>query len=62
MLLGKSGVVIRKRIGYGAMAAEHAEAFQEFYTAYMNPYLNFHRPRGYATVTVRLQGALWLEG
>ena len=37
-------------LGYGAIGAEHAEAFQKFYTAYFNPYLNFHRPCGYATV------------
>jgi len=46
---GKNGAVIRKQIGYGAIAAEHAEAFQKFYTAYLNPYLNFHRPCGFAT-------------
>ena len=30
---GKNGAVIRKHIGYGPIAAEHAEAFQKFFTA-----------------------------
>lgn len=46
---GKNGAVIRKQIGYGPIAAPHAEAFQKFYTAYFNPYLNFQRPCGFAT-------------
>lgn len=47
---GKNGAVVRKQIGYGPIAAEHAEAFQKFYTAHLNPYLNFHRPCGFATL------------
>jgi len=43
---GKNGAVIRKHIGYGHIAAEHAEAFQAFYREHFNPYLNFHRPCG----------------
>jgi Integrase core domain. len=53
---GKNGAVVRKQIGYGPIGAEHAEAFQKFYTAYFNPYLNFHRPCGYATVTINPKG------
>jgi hypothetical protein len=47
---GKNGAVVRKQIGYGPTGAEHAEALQKFYTAHFNPYLNFHRPCGYATI------------
>jgi hypothetical protein len=47
---GKNGAVIRKQIGYGAIPAEHAEAFQKFYTAHLNSYLNYHRPCGFATI------------
>ena len=47
---GKNGAVIRKHIGHGPVASEHAEAFQKFFTAYLNPYLNFHRPCGFATI------------
>lgn len=53
---GKNGAVVRKQIGYGPIASEHAEALQQFYTAYFNPYLNFHRPCGYATVTTDARG------
>jgi len=53
---GKNGAVVRKHIGYGAIAAEHAEAFQKFYTAHLNPYLNYHRPCGFATIQTRARG------
>src|SRR5258708_12608594 len=47
---------MRKHIGYGAIAAPHAEAFQKFYTAQLNPYLNYHRPCGFATIQVLPRG------
>jgi hypothetical protein len=53
---GKNGAVVRKQIGYGPIGCEHAEAFQKFYTAYLNPYLNFHRPCGYAIIETDLRG------
>jgi hypothetical protein len=53
---GKNGAVVRKQIGYGAIGSEHAEEWQKFYTSHMNPYLNFHRPCGYATVTTNSRG------
>jgi len=53
---GKNGAVIRKHIGYGAIPAEHAAAFQKFYTAHLNPYLNYHRPCGFATIRTLPQG------
>jgi hypothetical protein len=53
---GKNGAVVRKQIGYGPIASQHAEALQQFYTAYLNPYLNFHRPCGYATVLTNARG------
>src|SRR6516164_3811377 len=53
---GKNGAVIRKLIGYGHIPAEHAEALQKFYAQFLNPYLNFHRPCGFATVTVDPRG------
>jgi transposase InsO family protein len=53
---GKNGAIIRKHIGYGHMAAEHAETLQKFYTAQLNPYLNFHRPCGFATVSLDARG------
>lgn len=53
---GKNGAVVRKQIGYGPIGAEHAEAFQKFYTACFNSYLNFHRPCGFAQVQIDRRG------
>jgi hypothetical protein len=53
---GKNGAVIRKHIGYGVIAAEHAEEFQKFYTACFNSYLNYHRPCGFATLELGARG------
>ena len=53
---GKNGAVVRKQIGYGPIGSEHAGALQRFYTAHFNPYLNFHRPCGFATVTTDGRG------
>jgi hypothetical protein len=53
---GKNGAIIRKHMGYGHIGAEHADAVQKFYTAHFNPYLNFHRPCGFATVSLDARG------
>jgi len=53
---GKNGAVIRKHIGHGPISAEHAEAFQKFFTAHLNPYLNFHRPCGFARIQTGARG------
>ena len=53
---GKNGAVIRKLIGHGHIAGEHAELVQKFYTAHLNPYLNYHRPCGFATVSLDARG------
>src|SRR6266849_233692 len=53
---GKNGAIIRKLIGYGHIPAEHAGGLQKFYTAHLNRYLNFHRPCGFATVSVDARG------
>lgn len=53
---GKNGAVIRKLIGYGHIPGRHAEALQKFYTRHLNPYLNLHRPCGFATVSLDARG------
>jgi hypothetical protein len=53
---GKNGAVIRKLIGYGHIPGAYAEEVQKFYTAHLNSYLNYHRPCGYATVTIDGRG------
>lgn len=52
----KNGWVIRKHIGYGHIAAVHAEAFDGFYRRHFNPYLNFHRPCGVPEIRTRPDG------
>lgn len=53
---GKNGAVIRKHLGYGHIASEHADQIQRFYTAHFNPYLNYHRPCGFAQLRVDERG------
>lgn len=53
---GKNGATVRKHMGYGFIASDHAEALQRFYTAHFNPYLNFHRPCGYAALKAGTRG------
>lgn len=53
---GKNGAVIRKLIGYGHIDRSHAAAINDFCRLHLNPYLNFHRPCGFATVTHNERG------
>lgn len=53
---GKNGAIIRKHLGYGHIASEHADRIQRFYTAHFNPYLNYHRPCGFAHVQLDERG------
>lgn len=53
---GKNGAIIRKHMGYGHIGAEHAEVVDKFHSVYLNPYLNFHRPCGFATVSLDARG------
>ena len=53
---GKNGAIIRKLMGYGHIPAEHAGKVHAFYAAHLNPYLNFHRPCGFATVSLDARG------
>ena len=53
---GKNGAIIRKHLGYGHIARHHADTIQRFYVAYFNPYLNYHRPCGFAQVRLDERG------
>lgn len=53
---GKNGSVIRKHMGHWHIEQRHAPAINRFYQEHFNPYLNFHRPCGFATVTVDEKG------
>ena len=52
----KNGAVIRKHMGYGYIAGEHAQAIHRFYAQHLNPYLNYHRPCAQADIEVDEKG------
>ncbi len=52
----KNGAVIRKNMGYRHIPRRFASAVNQFYKTYLNIYLNFHRPCGFATITVDKKG------
>ena len=53
---GKNGSVIRKHMGYWHIAGRHAADVNGFYMGIFNRYLNYHRPCGYARVSVDERG------
>lgn len=53
---GKNGSVIRKHMGYAHIPKQYAPAINCFYEKQFNPYVNFHRPSGYATTIVNAKG------
>lgn len=55
---GKNGSIIRKHMGRMHIAQKHAPSINEFYRAYLNPYLNYHRPCGYATTKIDAKGKI----
>lgn len=54
----KNGAVIRKHIGWGHIASQHAAAVDRFHRQFLNPYLNFHRPCGLAEIVRTAKGKL----
>jgi len=46
----KNGSVVRKHIGYAHIPQRYAPLINQFYKDYLNVYLNFHRPCGFATI------------
>ncbi len=53
---GKNGSIIRKQMGYAHIPCRYAAQVNAFYQDYLNEYLNFHRPCGFATTTVDKRG------
>lgn len=53
---GKNGAIVRKHMGYGFLPRHSAAPIHNFYRLHFNPYLNFHRPCGFATVTLNTRG------
>jgi transposase InsO family protein len=54
----KNGAVIRKHIGWGHIASQHAAAVDQFHREFLNPYLNFHRPCGIPEIVRSAKGKL----
>jgi len=48
----KNGSVVRKHMGYWYIDQKYADDVNTFYSQYLNHYLNFHRPCGFATITI----------
>lgn len=46
---GKNGAIIRKHMGYSYIQKKEAKDINQFFRDYMDDYLNFHRPCGFAT-------------
>jgi hypothetical protein len=57
----KNGSIIRKAIGYGHIPKRHAAAIDAWYQAWFNPYLNYHRPCAFATITTNPKGKQKLQ-
>ena len=53
---GKNGSIIRKHIGYQYIPRRYAQEINQFDKEYLNIYLNYHRPCGYATVITDKKG------
>src|SRR5271168_267414 len=52
----KNGAIIRKHMGFGHIAAEHAGTVDQFHRRYLNPYVNYHRPCAVAEVVEQPNG------
>ena len=53
---GKNGSIIRKHMGYWHIPQRYADTLNEFYQNHFNPYLNYHRPCGFATEIISEKG------
>lgn len=53
---GKNGSVIRKHMGHWHIKQCYADKINKFFMEYFNPYLNYHRPCGFATITMNERG------
>lgn len=52
----KNGAIIRKHMGYVYIQKKYARSINSFFREYMDEYLNFHRPCGFATNTIDEKG------
>lgn len=52
----KNGSIVRKYLGYSHIPKGNAKKINAFYREYLNPYLNFHRYCGFATLKIDPRG------
>jgi hypothetical protein len=52
----KNAAIVRKHIGWGHIAPAHAAPLNQFYTGFLNPYVNYHRPSAQAQVQIDAKG------
>lgn len=52
----KNGGVIRKNMGWEHINQQFATPINDYYKHFFNPYLNFHRPCGFPTITTDEKG------
>ncbi len=55
---GKNAAIVRKCFGYSHIPQRYAEKINRFNFNALNPYVNYHRPCLYATVTVDEKGKI----
>jgi transposase InsO family protein len=52
----KNGAIVRKHIGWGHIGPAHAAPLNQFYTGFLNPCVNYHRPSAQAEVHIGDKG------
>jgi hypothetical protein len=52
----KNAAIVRKHIGWGHIDPGHANRVNEFYTGFLNPYVNFHRPSAQPRIEIDPKG------
>ena len=52
----KNAAIVRRHIGWGHIAPAHAAPINQFYTGFLNPYVNYHRPSAQAEVQIDQKG------
>jgi transposase InsO family protein len=52
----KNAAIVRKHIGWGHIAPAHAAPLNQFFTGFLNPYVNYHRPSAQADVQIDAKG------
>ena len=52
----KNAAIVRKHIGWGHIAPAHAAPINQFYTGFLNPYVNYHRPSAQAEIKIDDKG------